>query len=321
MARRILPTIDLRSAAQRQGITQNMQTAQAIANILKTAGQAEQVRQERQDLDRIATALASGMTNIEAISAVAKQRPEFSGGFVGGLQKFASAFQQSPGRIGQGIDETVIGSRLREILSPSLLSPEEQGKAARIKAGLEPRATDATQPFEQTEPEKARNRDTKILTDRHKTGPNKGQLIAGPIQQKSARRRLRANPSIGDIQSGQIDYTEVLKGKPRVKAGTLDKAFGEEAYNQALQEIKDEALAQGATESSVENDFNIWWDKQVEKEKGETFTEFVPRQDFTGTGKKALTKLDQATATQILQEVGGDKEKARELAKKRGFEF
>ncbi|MEE9354744.1 MAG: hypothetical protein V3U75_04065 [Methylococcaceae bacterium] len=321
MAQQILSPIDLRSTAERQGITRNMQTAQALARILKTAGRAEQVRQERKTLDRIATAIAGGATTIEAISAVAKQRPEFGGGFTGGLQRLASAFQPSPGRIGQGIQEDVIGSRLREILSPSLLTREEQGKAARIKAGLEPAAGEAPAAFEQTAPEKARNRDIKILTDRHKTGGSKDQLIATPVQQKSARRRMRANPSIGDIQPGKIDYTEVLKGKPRVKAGALDKAFGEEAYNQALQEIKDTALAQGATESSVENDFNVWWDKQVEKEKGETFTEFVPRQDFKGSGKKALTKLDQATAAKILQEVGGDKEKARELAKKRGFEF
>ena len=97
--RRILPTIDLRSTAERQGITRNMQFAQSLANILKTAGRAEQVRQERQTLDRIATAIAGGATTIEAISAVAKQRPEFGGGFTGGLQRVASAFQPSPGRI------------------------------------------------------------------------------------------------------------------------------------------------------------------------------------------------------------------------------
>lgn len=322
MAQQVLPLIDLRTQAQRQGITQNMQFAQSLAKILQTAGRAEQVRQERQTLDRIATAIAGGATTIEAISAVAKQRPEFGGGFTGGLQRLASAFQPSPGRIGQGIDETVIGSRIREILSPSLLTPEEQGKAARIKAGLLPRAGEAPKPFEQKPSDRALNADVKILTDRHKTGDKKGQLTATPVQQEAARTRLRANPSLGDIQPGQIDYTEVLEGKPRKGVGFLDDAFGEEAYNQALQEIKDTALAQGATELSVENDFNNWWDKQVEKEKGDLhFVEFVPRQDFKGKGKKALTKLDQATAASILQEVGGDKEKARELAKKRGFEF
>lgn len=283
MARRILPAIDLRTTAERQGITQNMQTTQALANILKTAGRAEQVRQERQTLDRIATAIAGGATTIEAISAIAKQRPEFGSGFTGGLQRFASAFQPSPGRIGQGIQEDVIGSRLREILSPSLLSPEEQGKAARIKAGLLPRAEEAPKAFEQTVAGKARDRDIKFLTDRHKTGENKGKLIATPVQQEAARRRLRANPSLGDIQPGQIDYTEVLKGKPKERVGLLDQAFGEEAYNEALQEIKDTALAQGATESSVEVDFNNWWDKNAAAgSKGQPGfgRRLVPRSEF-----------------------------------------
>ena len=323
MARRILRTIDLRSSAEREGITKTQQTVTALAKILETAGQAEQVRQERQDLDRIATALAGGATITEAIAA-AKQKPEFSGGITGLLQRGASAFQPSPGRIGQGIQEDVIGSRLREILSPSLLSPEEQGKAARIKAGLLPRATEATKPFEQTPAGKARDNDVKVLTNRHKTGKNEGKLIATPVQQDAARRRLRANPSLGDIKQGQIDYAEVLKGKPKERVGILDQAFGEEAYNQALQEIKDTALAQGATESSVENDFNSWWDKNAaagaEGQPG-FGRRLVPRQDFKGKGKKALTELDEATAKQILQEAGGDKEKAREIARKRGFKL
>lgn len=322
--RRILSAIDLRTAAERQGITRNMQFAQSLTRILETAGRKEQVRQERQTLDRIATAIAGGATTIEAISAVAKQRPEFGGGFTGGLQRFASAFQPSPGRIGRGIQETTIGSRLREILSPSLLSPEEQTKAAKIKAGLLPRAEEAPKAFEQTAAGKARDRDIKFLTDRHKTGENKGKLMSTPVQQEAARRRLRANPSLGDIKQGQIDYAEVLEGKPKEKVGLLDKAFGEEAYNEALQEIKDTALAQGATESSVEADFNSWWDKNAAAgSKGQPGfgRRLVPRQNFKGSGKKALTKLDQTTATDILQEVGGDKEKARELAKKRGFEF
>ncbi|KKL47156.1 hypothetical protein LCGC14_2338380, partial [marine sediment metagenome] len=122
--RRILSAIDLRSSAERQGVTRNQQTIQSIAGLFEIAGQAEQVRQDRQDLDRIARALAGGAT-IEAIAA-AKQKPEFSGGITGGLQRFASAFQPSPGGIGQGIDERAIGSKLSQILNPSLLSPEEE---------------------------------------------------------------------------------------------------------------------------------------------------------------------------------------------------
>lgn len=121
-----LRPIDLRTSAEREGITKAQQTAQALNNILQTIGQAEQARQERQTLSRIATAIAGGATTIEAISAVAKQKAQFSGGLPGMVQRIGSAFQPSPGGIERGIHENVIGSRLRQILNPALLSPQEE---------------------------------------------------------------------------------------------------------------------------------------------------------------------------------------------------
>lgn len=82
MSRQVYPLIDLRTSEQREGITRTQQTAQAIANIFKTAGAAEQKRRESQILDRITRAMSSGATAVEAISTVS-QTPEFSSGISG----------------------------------------------------------------------------------------------------------------------------------------------------------------------------------------------------------------------------------------------
>lgn len=125
--RQVLPTLDLRSFAERQGVTKTQQTVQAIAGILQTAGQAEQARRESQTLDRIARAVASGATNIEAISAVARQGPEFGRGVPGALQRFAGGFQPSPGGIGRGINQAILGQTLQRALAgpaePFTLTP------------------------------------------------------------------------------------------------------------------------------------------------------------------------------------------------------
>lgn len=108
MARRVMSPIDLRSQAERQGITRNQQTAQAIAGILETMGRAEQKRREGQTLTRITRAIARGSTMPEAVMA-AMDQPEFSGGARGMLQKFGGMFQPSPGLMGQNIQQAMIG--------------------------------------------------------------------------------------------------------------------------------------------------------------------------------------------------------------------
>lgn len=111
--------VDLRTSAQKQGITNTQQDIQAIVGILNTIGQAEQVRQERQTLDRVTTAIANGATTAEAIAAVANQQPGFSPGLRGGLQKFAGKFQPPGGGINQGIQQSIISSALQSALAPA----------------------------------------------------------------------------------------------------------------------------------------------------------------------------------------------------------
>ena len=320
MARQILRPIDLRSSAERQGVTRNQQTIQSIAGLFEIAGQAEQVRQDRQDLDRIARALANGETSIEAIAAVAKQKPEFSGGITGGLQRFASAFQPSPGGIGQGIDERAIGSKLSQILNPSLLSPEEERELKLFGQRDRPGAAAVAGPTKQ---QTQRDRDLATLQSKTKS----------PISKTEARKRLDKDPSQprNPVPTGgtydefleQANEEAIEKGRP-IKEGKL---FGKKAYEATLKIVEDVARSQGLDPKGVKVDFDRWWDARVNKEQGPgifkgalTPNTLTPRKKFQ-KGVVEDNTLDEATATQILQEAGGDKDKAREIARQRGLKF
>jgi hypothetical protein len=169
--------------------------------------------------------------------------------------------------------------------------------------------------------ENDRNRDIKILTDTDKNG----FLKAPSVQQDAARKRLRKNPSLQDIPEGEYDWSGQLEGLPKKHVGKfkwrkpenmLDRAYGKEAYTTALQKIKDAALSQGYTEESAVTDFNKWWDNMATSEDPQGFGQFVvPRMEFQEV------QLDEAMATRLLQEAGGDKEQARQMAKERGYKF
>lgn len=268
--------------------------ANQIRELLESIGRVEQTRRERQQLDRVARAVASGATTIEAISAAADQPTEFSGGLSGLLQKVGGRFQPpSTGGVRQSIQQAIIGRALRP---KPLLTREEQREKAIF--GTKRRPGETTQPFEQTKPEKARNRDIKILTETDKAGAIK----ATEVQKSSARRRLRKNPSIGEVPPGQTDYTPLLDKKLREKFDTKgfrlkpkDTRFGKKAYDDALVKAKDAALAQGATEASAEADFNAWWDQQVEAEAGQTFQKFQARSEF---GRERLVNIQKKLETE-----------------------
>lgn len=120
--------LDLRTQAQRQGISRTQQTAQAIADILKTTGKAAQVWRERQTLDRITRAISEGATTVEAIAAATRQEPQFSTGIPGALQRFGGAFQPSTG----GMQQAIIGNVLQQALEQS--SPLYQSRLQSEKA-------------------------------------------------------------------------------------------------------------------------------------------------------------------------------------------
>lgn len=111
MPRQVLPLINFRTQAQRQGITKNMQTVRAIVGILQTVGAAEQKRREEQTLTKITRAMSGGATVIEAIAA--SKGPEFSTGVPGALQKIGGMFQPSPGGMDKSIQQAIIGRAIQ----------------------------------------------------------------------------------------------------------------------------------------------------------------------------------------------------------------
>ncbi len=207
-------------------------TRDAIKSIVDSIGKAETKRQQILLNNKVMSIVAAGGDPDQIASdiaqAVISQDPQFDPGIAGFFQRVGSRFAEPPGQ---------------ELAAPIVrqaLSPEKQPKVI--------------SPFEQTKAERARNRDTKTLAD-----PK-----ISPVRKKAATRRLRNNPTLAEIETGQ-DFSEFLKGKKKVKVKgkTFDKAFGESAYNKALQEAKDSNLAQGISEESVEADFNRWWDEQA----------------------------------------------------------
>jgi hypothetical protein len=131
MARQV---IDLRTEEEKRGVTGLQKASQAIADLLLTLGKTEQIRRERQQLDRVATAVASGASTIEAISAVANQPPQFGTGIQGILQRIAGPFQPSPGGgIGRGIQEAIIGRALTPPKVPTIAG-QRAAEAARTGA-------------------------------------------------------------------------------------------------------------------------------------------------------------------------------------------
>ena len=305
MAQRILPAIDLRTADERRGLSESQALARSLKGILQTITQGEKVRQERQQLDRIATAIAGGASTIEAIAAAANEPTEFAPGIRGRLQKAVGSFGPQGGGIGEQIQKSVISDALRKALQPpGLLTPEEQREGALIKSGIKPRATaaDVTRPTEQTPEQKDLDRDIKILTSVHLSGPDKAELKATTAQRKLARDRMRQNPAKVDLPEGALDdqFEENVKNKPKVKVkgAKFDKAFGKEAYEQTLQDAQDAGLAAGITEESVKIAFDKWWDEQVALEDPKGFGKrMIPREEFEGgIGRLSEKELEDLAA-------------------------
>lgn len=116
--------IDLRTSAEREGITGNVETIRAITGIMQILGQVEQKRRERETLDRVIRAIGEGATTAEAIAKVAGQPAQISGGISGILQKLGGAFQPSPGGLKQSIQQAIIGQKLQQALTPQVQIPE-----------------------------------------------------------------------------------------------------------------------------------------------------------------------------------------------------
>ncbi len=246
-------------------------TRDAIKSIVDTIGKAETKRQQIILNNKVMSIVAAGgdpeQITRDIAQAVISQDPQFDPGIAGFFQRVCSRFAQPPG---QEFAAPLVRQALKQ---PTGLEREQKVATLEATKALTEKRQRGTElsPFEQSKAEKARNRDTKILNN-----PK-----ALPVTKKAATRRLKGNLSLAEIQSGQ-DFSKFLKRKDKIKIGTLDKAFGEDAHKNALQRAKDKNLAQGISEESVEVEFNKWWDEQAETERarGDKRFEFVPRSQF-----------------------------------------
>jgi hypothetical protein len=139
-------------------------------------------------------------------------------------------------------------------------------------------------PTEQTPVQKDFDKDIRILNDTHLSGPNKGAIKANQTQLDAAKDRLRQSGQLREVPADtDVDFSEALKGskKVKVKGAKFDKAFGEEAYNEMLKQVEEDALADGVTEESAVASFNAWWDRKAQEEDPGGFGAFIiPRSEF-----------------------------------------
>lgn len=301
-------------------IEEAQRAADSISRLLETAGKSEQIRQNRQALDRVSSAWIDLDRQVEdgaiitqsdrraAALQAAGQPATFDEGIGGIFQKFSSGVRPEAGR--GGVTQELNDLLLKGQLSTVFGSPTSKTSA---------QANRDVSAF---------NRDSRIIQNKKSTSG----------QKKAAIGRQRTNPNL-QIQQGQ-DYSDFFKGKPKVTVSTKginDKAFGKEAYDKMLVEAKEDGLINGFSEKSVEQDFNNWWDGIAAEEDPKGFGKLVQdRSEFQGKAKTATSKvpgapqipeipgqaeLTEEMAGRILREAGGNKDKARQIAKQKGFKL
>jgi hypothetical protein len=208
------------------------ESAQTVADILQLAGKKEAARQRRQATEGIVRAIASGDDNAlqQAMIQAANFQPQFSGGISGLMQKIGASQMtgESPGMeaLGQaGLPlvqaQTNLaynkarakyyeeGGRTTEAdKAMAGLSPGERAKAARVRAGLEPKAT--------------------------ATGRRLDELSAAMA---TIRAMMQTNPDDPDLQTQYSAtskaYTEAIQGdgRPGPILESSDMNTGEQIIN------------------------------------------------------------------------------------------
>lgn len=287
--------------------------AQSIGRILGTVGKKEQLRRERQQLDRIGNAIMSGASTIDAIKAAADEPTEFDKGLSGFGQRLAGRFQPSPGGVSAGIDSTVLQGRLQEIFSgPDKFDPAD------VPEGLVPSAFSVSQtgkktrsfarPFVTKDADKAAASEKLTIANQKKIDKaieNLEDPTASQVKRQRAKTVLRnknINTAVREAPGGR-DFAPEIRGKTREvvdRAGFNDKAFSKKAYDEALAEVLDEALLEGFTEESVERDFNRWWDAKVAEETGQSFIKFQARSEFQKGAKADVSDALPEESTEDL---------------------
>ena len=304
-----------------------------IAALFDTIGKKEQIRQQRQQLDRVSSLVATAQQegrspSISEILSTLNQPAQFDSGFGGILQNIGSRFQPQGGGFGDQIKGGIVSDALRRALQPAgssepppglELSGERRGPGGQVTGRSFARKREGTAKEDQL------FKDKDILTSSRTQ-----------FQKDKARERLDSDET-RIIQPSDLtdkDFKKMLKSKDKVGG-----RFGLKAYRNALSAAMDEARQQDQDPKQAEQQFNAWWDDRVKSERGGFLgirgaihrNDTVPREQFEDGATNlnedpvgdaaAIPELDQSTAFQLLQEAGGDKEKARKLAKERGFKL
>jgi len=294
MARQVLPTIDFRTQAQRQGVTRTQQNAQAIASILQTVGLAEQKRRQSQTLDRITRAISGGATTVEAITAAAEQGPEFATGFRGGLQKFAGGFQ--PG--GDQIKQLIVGQALKQALVGPLESEYKRAQIESTKALTTQREAAAEQALPNRMLRQA-DRYLRVVDDVMSEywytpeGPYRDKLLKDAQRAREKAMKLIEKYGV-DSEAGKASLQQLDKLDEEIKkaGGKVEPpALPEKIKFSAEQTKRIEAIYEKARSKGI-NRLDLW--REISKLKGLDLTqeEIITAYDKIAEG---------ATAEQLIE--------------------
>ncbi len=298
----------------------------AAQKILELAGRRVNLKRDRSNTTKFISrqielegqGLSPEIASRQAALEISNEQSDFGGGVLGGLKKFVSGFD--PG--GQGTFTAPIAEKL--------LNQPQGLDAAKVKSAIEANqaltASRTGKTAGPTKGQKRRDADIKIV--------NNDKLTTN--QKTEALERLKVSQDLFDIPPE--DFTDDLdkffkdnkqfkiERKGGGKGFIKDDVFGEEGFNKGLEASITEGLKDGINPESMEKAFMVWWDEQVEKEKGQDFQKFADRSTFGGGDISALIEKalqagninqeERDSATKIIK---ADPGKAEDIKKALGL--
>ena len=308
MARKI---IDLRTSDQKEGITSLQRTSELFAGILKTIGKGQQIKQNRRTLDRVTRAILAGATTPEAILAASQPTdPQFSPGGRGILQRIGGAFQPQGGGVGENIQSTILASLLKRSLTPKVTTQGQPSPGT----------------FSQTDPttgkttilQQPKTVQSDVFTFKDSKGRTQKKRVKRSEQDKFFKDVIDQGGGF-DTAAGNTDESK-LRQWQTVFNNTLEK-------DNFTGEVIGTKPGMDKTRSLAEKRIQVLTDKLIKAgkpPKRQADSDFQKiGEDIAGVTDTLNAirgqDLDEATARQILQEAGDDKDRARQIAQERGF--
>ena len=144
-----------------------------------------------------------------------------------------------------------------------------------------------------------------------------------PAVVEATQKRIRENTSEvarnysleQDIGTGAVSSLKEILGKfdQETKRTVLDDTISPEDARKGIDEYVDTLIDRGFSPAEALAKAEAEYDELVSDEGG--FLRSLPSQAAPGT------EVDQDLARSLIQEAGGDREKARDLARQRGLKF